>query len=196
MSAYLYEKVLVDKLQEITGDRRIRVISPDTSLMFLAQADKDKVKYPAVVLSRGAIELSSYRNQVAALKGQTTKIDKDNIITKAQLIPMRINWNIDVFTVDRYSCDEIIRELIFYFITHPRFYLNVPYGLDICQNFDIFVESEIQDNSDLADFNNRGEYFRETFSIYTDNAHLFTSHKQYPTYIDPIDVVDMNNQNN
>lgn len=182
MSAYLYDEVLVNKLREITGDSRIHIIDPNQAVSFLAQFDNDKVDLPAVVVSRGSIRLLDYRNQVVALKGQSVRRNSDdNLYVKAQLIPMRIDWNIDIFTVDRYTCDEIVRELVFYFTQQPRFEVRIPYQLDIVQNFDVLISPDIVDNSDLIEFPNIGERFRETLSIYTENAHMYSSHRQYST---------------
>lgn len=186
MSAYLYEKVLVDELRKISGDGRVSVIAPDQAIQYYAQFDKEKDKFqlPAIVLSRGQTTLVEERkNQVAMLNGQTSRLDNENIIHKGQNIPMKIVWQVDVLAVDRFTCDEIIRELVFFFTTHPRFYVEVPYDLNIEQNFDIFISPDIEDNSDLVDFPNRGEYFRETLTIFTDNAQLFSSSKQYPTFL-------------
>lgn len=189
MSAYLYDEVLVEQLRKLTGDNRIHVIPPEQSITYLSQFDKDRVTFPAIVLSRKSVSLLDYRNQVVALKGQTARVGSDNIIVKAKLIPMRIDWNLDIFSVDRYSCDEIVRELVFYFTSCPRFEVSVPYQLNIKQNFDVFVSPEIADNSDLVEFPNRGEYFRETLSLWTENAHMFSSHRQYPTFTAPdVDV--------
>lgn len=191
MSVYLYDEAVVNQLRKITGDDRIHVIDPSQSISFLAQFDKDKVELPAIVVSRGLVRLLDYRNQAVALKGQTARRNSDdNLYVKAQLIPMRVEWNIDIFTVDRYTCDEIVRELVFYFTTRPRFEITVPYDLDIVQNFDVLLSQDIVDNSDLVEFPNTGERFRETLTIYTENAHMYTSHKQYPT-VTKSDVVDI-----
>lgn len=191
MSIYLYEESIVNELREITGDDRIHIITPSQSISFLAQYDKDKVTYPSIVMSRGPINLGEYKNQVQRLKGETSNIDQDNYVVKAQLIDVRISWNLDIYTVDRYTNDEICRELIFYFTTHPRFTVKIPYGLDISQNFDIFVSDDVVDNTDLTEFPNTGEFFRTTITIYTENAHLFSSHKQYQVIGRP--DVDINN---
>lgn len=183
MSVYLYDKALIDKLKEITGDERIRIVPPELALSFLAKANKDNIQLPAIVVQRSNVSLNDIKNQYAYLKGQTVKITKDNTAVKMKLIPMRIQWSINVYTVDRLSCDEIIRELIFYFMTYPRFQVQVPYGLDYPQNFDVFIESEIEDNSDLVNFPNTGEYFRETITVYTENAHMFSSGQQYLTKV-------------
>lgn len=195
MSAYLYDQAVVDRLRKITGDGRIHVIDPDQAVTFLAQFSKDKVKFPAIVLSRKSVSLLDYKNQVVALKGQTARVGEDNILVKAKLIPMRIEWNLDIYTVDRYSCDEIVRELIFYFTSSPRFEVEVPYQLDIKQNFDVFLSPEIADNTDLIEFPNRGEFFRETLSLWTENAHMFSSHRQYQTFTMP-DVDANKNKSN
>lgn len=183
MSAYLYDEAIIERLRKITGDDRITIVPPELAINFLAQIDKDKVEFPAIVLSRGAITLNDTRNQVALLKGQTARFNSDNTVSKAKLIPMRMEWTINVYAVDRYSCDEIVRELVFYFATYPRFEVKVPYDLDIPQNFDVLLDPEIVDNSDLVEFPNTGNLFRETLTIYTENAHLYASGKIYLTRV-------------
>lgn len=193
MSVYLYEESLVKALREVTGDERIHIVSPDKSIEFFAQFDKDKTKYPAIVLSRGPLSLLEYQNQPVKLKGQTANIDKENYVVKAQLLNFRMSWNVDIYAVDRYTCDEILRELLFYFTMHPRFEVKVPYGLDIVQNFDVFIEDDITDNTDLVDFNNTGEFFRETFTIYTENGHFYYSRRQYQVFGKPdVDIIKSN----
>lgn len=182
MSAYLYDEALVSRLRKITDDQRIHIIPPEQMIDFTAQVSEDKVVFPAISLVRRGVTLLDYRNQVAALKGETAYIDSDNLIHKMRVIPMRIDWDINVYTVDRYSCDEIIRELVFYFITYPRFEVDVPYDINVPQNFDVFLSNDIVDNSDLLEFPNRGEYFRETISVWTENAHMFSTKLLYPVY--------------
>lgn len=197
MSVYLYDEAIVDRLRKVTGDSRIHIVPPDLSVSFFAQFDKDKVEYPAIVVSRGStinVNQGLY-NQVSLLKGQTVRLNSDeNTVSKIKTLPIRVEWNIDVYAVDRYTCDEIVRELVFYLMTYPRFSVKVPYGVDIDQNFDIVVSPEISDNSDLVEFPNTGEIFRETISIYTENAHLYSSHRQYLTRVAP--DVDVKNKNN
>lgn len=196
MSAYLYDEALVEQVREITGDDRIHIITPERAVQFLAQFDKDKVNFPAIVISRNpTMTISDYRNQPAILQGQTAKITEDNVVIKAQLVDLKLSWSIDVFAVDRRTCDEIIRELVFYFLTHSRMSVNIPYDLGISQNFDIQISPEISDNSDLVEFPNRGEYFRETITIYTENAHFFSSSRYYQTFITSKEEVDIPDEN-
>ena len=186
MSVYLYEESLVNKFKEITGDDRIHIITPDRAIQYLAEFDKDKVNLPAIILSRNSVRLNDIRNHYMTLKGETARIEEDATVVKAKIVPMTIAWSVDVIAVDRFTCDEIIRELVFYLLTNPRFYVDIPYDLDMKQEFDVFLNNDIADNSDLVNFPNTGEYFRETLTIYTDNAHFYSSQKQYPTFIVPI----------
>jgi hypothetical protein len=183
MSFYLYDEALVDRLRKITGDDRIHIVHPDQSVSFLAQFDKDKVQFPVIVVTRAPSATINPPNQVAVLKGQSVRINEDNTASKIKLIPMRLEWSIDVYAVDRYTCDEIVRELIFYFTTYPRFQVKVPYDLDVPQNFDVLLGTEVVDNTDLTEFPNTGELFRETISVYTENAHLYASKRQYLTKV-------------
>ena len=185
MSVYLYEESLVEKLRDITGDDRIHIITPDRAIQYLAEFDKDKVQLPAIVLSRNSVRLNDSRNFYGMMKGETARVEEDATVVKAKIIPITINWSVNIYAVDRFTCDEIVRELVFYFMTNPRFYITVPYDLNIRQEFDVFLDNEIADNSDLVSFPNTGEYFRETLTIYTDNAHFYASQKQYPTFIVP-----------
>lgn len=178
MSQYLYEESLVGELQRITGDGRIHIVPPDNSVSFLAQISKDKTKYPAIVLSRGPTSIQEEKNQYKALKGTTVKINDDSTVKKVKLIDARFQWSIDIFAVDRFTCDEIVRELVFFFTNHPRFVVKIPYGIDIEQNFDIILANEIEDNSDLLEFPNKGEFFRNTLTIYTENGHYFSARDQ------------------
>lgn len=188
MSVYLYEKSLIKVIREVTGDSRIHVIGPDNALSFISRLSKDKFQLPAVILSRGSVRLQEYKNQVVALKGQTARIEDEGYVVKAQLLPVHVDWKVDVYSPDRFTCDEIVRELVFYFVTHPRFVVEVPYNLGIDQNFDVLVEDEIEDNTDLVDFDNTGECFRETITIYTENAHMFSSRRLYQTSVDVEDI--------
>lgn len=193
MSVYLYDQALVDKLVSVTGDDRIMVIPPSDTISLLAQINKDKVTFPAIVVTRGPIKMfTDTRNQVAYLKGETARFNRDSTATKMKLLPIRIDWTINIYAVDRYSCDEITRELVFYLMTYPRCFVNVPYGVDIPQNFDLILDPNIEDNSDLENFSNTGEYFRTTLSLYTENAHYFTSGKIYLTKIEGTDQLDFN----
>ena len=182
MSRYLYDNALVTALRQVTGDDRIHLIDPQSAILFFAQVDHDKNMYPAIVLSRRPSSLLDYQNQVAKLKGQTLRVNEDSTVTKLKLLNARFEWQIDVFTVDQFTCDEIVRELIFFFTNNPRFQVTVPYGANIPQNFDVFLSPEIEDNSDLVEFPNRGEYYRETLVIYTENGHYFSTRDQMTTY--------------
>lgn len=184
MSAYLYDEALVAKLTKITEDSRIRVISPSDTISLLAQINKDKVEFPAIIVTRGPINLfQDTRNQYAYLKGESVKLNEDSSMTKIKVLPMRMTWTINIYAVDRYSCDEITRELVYYLMTYPRCFVQVPYGIDIPQNFDLILDNDIEDNSDLEGYMNTGEYFRETLTVRTENAHYFSSDRRYLTRV-------------
>ena len=185
MSVYLYEEALVERLRNVIHDDRVHIISPDLTSSFLAQFDKDKNHYPAITLTRNSVGIvKEMKNLPLMLKGNTSTV-RDGLIQKARLIPMRIEWSLNIYAVDRYTCDEIVRELVFYFITQPKFYVKVPYGLDIEQEFDIILDSDIADNTDLNDFDDKGELFRNTLNLWTDNAYLFSQGLNYPINVEP-----------
>jgi len=185
MSVYLYEEALVERLRNVIHDDRVHIISPDLTSSFLAQFDSDKNHYPAITLTRTNVNIvPELKNLPLMIRGDTSTI-KDGLIQKARMIPMKIEWSLNIYAVDRYTCDEIVRELVFYFITQPKFYVKIPYNLDIEQEFDVILSNDITDNTDLNDFDNKGELFRNTLNIWTDNAHFFSQGLSYPTSIEP-----------
>ena len=96
----------------------------------------------------------------------------------AQVMPIRIEYQIDIFTVDRVSCDAIVRELIFEIYKNPTLSINIPYSINSEHNFNIYLEDEIVDNSDTVEHVNRGVLFRNTLTMYTDDANLYYSDVQ------------------
>lgn len=101
-------------------------------------------------------------------------------VLKRYAIPIQINWQLDIITRDRESNDNLLRELIFHYINYPTLEITIPYGLDINHNFNIFFDSDIDDNSDIVNHMNKGEYFRSTMSLYTDDAYLWKSSLKPP----------------
>jgi len=179
MSIYLYEESLINELRKITKDTRVNIVSPELTSSFLAQVGKDKNIYPAVLLTRNSAEIVKELTSLpTVLKGDTATV-KDNLVQKAKFITVRVEWSLNVYAVDRFTCDEIIRELLFYFYTYPKFYVQIPYGLDIRQEFDVLLNPDITDNTDLNGFDDKGELFRETLTIWSDNVHLFSRGSQY-----------------
>lgn len=190
MSAYLYEDALIAKLRAILGDDRVVITDVNNIQNVIARIADDTVKLPLVTLSRTEwrIESAEFNHSAAFEGGLVDKKPHPDILqvqeTRLQFLPMRVSWAIHVWTKTREENDEIVRELFWFFITSPTLQVTVPYSVDISQDFNIFVESDVEDNSDISNHINTGEYYRQTINIYTDDAKLWKSSSRGLTFVD------------
>lgn len=192
MSVYFYDEAIVNSLKSITGDNRINIQPYDRVFSNIARDNEDVIELPLITLSRtGWSIIGERKSHFAKFEGALVKIEdppteEDELkLYRLQAIPIRISYVLDVWTKDRVDNDNILRELIFYYETHPELRVRIPYGLDIDHVFNIFIDPDIEDNSDISDQINHGEYFRQTLSIYTDDAYLWKASSRGPTIIDP-----------
>lgn len=179
MSVKCYDDAIVQKFREIFNDSTISILPPENAIRHIAQLSRDDVTLPMISTMRtGYSIVGSNVNHTAKMIGSFVRRDDDNNSIFAQTIPIRIEYQLDVFTVDRWTCDEISRELIFFFYQHPTLTAHFDYGLGIDHNFNIFLDDDVVDNSDTVEHVNTGVIFRNTFTFYTDDTRLFRSKKQ------------------
>lgn len=174
---HLYDDAVVNRFREILGDDSIMIVPPERAKDVKAQlSDNDEIKFPLITLDRTGWSVQSNRiNWSASRMGIADSISSNNKANILHAIPIRINYSLDVFTVDKVSADEIYRELIFYFLLHPTLMVNIPYGLDTEHVFNLFFNDDIEDNSDTVSHVDNGVLYRNTSTLYTDDAHLFAN---------------------
>ena len=178
MSVKAYDDAIINKFRSIFNTNSIYILPVENAIRFSAQLSKDNVKFPMISTTRlGYSVRNDYINLPAKTVGSFVTRDGNNNNIFAQTIPIRIEYQMDVFTVDRQSCDEIVRELIFFFAQHPTLIAHFDYGLNIDHNFNLYQNDEIVDNSDTVEHVNNGVMFRNTLTFYTDDARLFRSKK-------------------
>jgi hypothetical protein len=178
MSVKAYDDAIINKFRSIFNDNTIYILPVENAIRFSAQLNRDDVRFPMISTTRlGYSVRNSDINLAAKTWGNFVTRDGKNNNIFAQTIPIRIEYQMDVFTVDRASCDEIVRELIFFFAQHPTLIAHFDYGLNIDHNFNLYQNDEIVDNSDTVEHVNNGVLFRNTLTFYTDDARLFRSKK-------------------
>lgn len=155
------------------------VLPVENAIRFTAQLKRDDVTFPLISTTRlGYSVVGDNVNYNAKMTGSFVRRENDNNNTFATSIPIRIEYQMDVFTVDRESCDDIVRELIFFFLTRPTLVAHFEYGLDIKQNFTLLMNDDIVDNSDTVEHINNGVMFRNTLTFYVDDARLYMNNPQ------------------
>jgi hypothetical protein len=178
MSFGCYDKAIIENFQKLFNTGNVHILPVEDALRFTSQLNRDDVEFPLISTTRlGVTILSSEVNQAQKTTGHLVRRDGYNNNVFAQSIPIRIEYQLDIFTVERWACDEITRELIFYFYQHPTLVAHFDYGLNIEHNFNLFLNDEVVDNSDTIEHINTGVKFRNTLTFYTDDARLVRSKK-------------------
>lgn len=188
MSAYLYDEAIIADLRRVVGDSRIQIIPVDRVYDVIPRLSDDKITLPLVSVTRTGWSVSaSDTNHSAKYEGALNGIYcephkyNDPTVQKVQFVDMRLDYSVDVWTKTRQENDEFIRELFWYYMVSPTLQVHVPYDLDFDHNFNLYVSDDIEDNSDVVQHQFKGELFRQTINIYTDDAKLWKSSSRGPT---------------
>lgn len=173
-----YDEAVVSLFRKLFDDNRIHVSPPEQAIRFVAQLEDDNVKFPLISINRTNWSIRSGDiNWSASRMGLPDSLNSNNTANILHVIPIRIEYQLDVYTVDRVTNDEILRELIFYILLHPTLKVNIPYGLESEHVFNLFFNDDITDNSDTVEHINKGVLYRTTATFYTDDAYLFAKTK-------------------
>ena len=174
MSVFLYDKAVLDKFREITQDSRIYINPTDNVFRTVSMLDNDNVKLPMISIMRTGTTILDNVSYPLMKTGTLAKVNQDEeYFTRVQAIPIQINYLIDIWTKTRLDNDNIVREIIFYFFTHPTLQIEIPYTINVKHNFNLFLNKDIEDNSDVLEHKNRGEMYRQTLTMYTNDAYLW-----------------------
>lgn len=174
---YLYEEAIIADLRDQLGDSRVSILPPD--ILFRSISDlsgDDQVILPLISLSRVGYSFNEDpHNSPDTLDGSKFMEPTDNGTRYYQIqrIPITCRWQVDVISRSRLDNDNLVRELLFYYINNPTLRVKIPYGLNKEHKFNILINPDIDDNSDIESHASRGEYFRTTFGITCNDANLW-----------------------
>lgn len=179
MSIKCYDDAIVNRFRSVFDTNNVYILPVENAIRFTAQLNRDDVKFPMISTTRlGFSIVGDNVNYNAKMTGSFVRRDGENNNIFATSIPIRIEYQMDVFAVEREVCDDIVRELIFFFYTRPTLVAHFPYGLDIKQNFTMLLNDDIVDNSDTVEHINNGVMFRNTLTFYVDDARLYMNNSQ------------------
>lgn len=190
MACRYYDDILVEKLQKwLPSNTPIRVLGPnETNRFFKIHADdvNDSVfKLPMITLSRNkSIRLlSTIKNpksfdgltytkkavpnsDMTGYKGKDFENALKNIpekLYKFNVIPISIQYQLDIFTKTVEESEEYIRAFLFKLINNPSVKIIIPYNdLNIEHIANIRVLEEVSDTGD-----NAGKLFPDQFQRWT-----------------------------
>ena len=165
MSIRYYDEALVDKIKRWVKDPNLQIIKPEESTrLFEMVADENKdqpLSLPLISISRDrSIEIINTQKHI--------KIP-------ANVIPINVGYQIDIYTKGMIEADEYVRNFVFNFINYPRMKINIPYNnLNVEHVVDLHLDSNIADNSDIKEHLFADEFVRFTLKINLEGAYLFS----------------------
>lgn len=194
---YAYDKALVEDLRARFNSTPVDSQVNDTvqigpaGQMFsiLGTLNDDNVIMPFISLERLDWQLNLDRQGFQTFIGDKvyTRLDSKNtpVEVRAQAIPITINYRLSVWSEDRITNDALCREILFYYHLRPSLMVYVGHGINMKHKFNIYFNSGIEDNSDIANHNTNGTYFRQDMTLYTDDAYLWRANWQNKVEIAP-----------
>ena len=143
MSCVLYDNAIIADLRRLTQDTRI-YIEPTENVFGTVgklQGSEDHIQLPLISVARTGWSILNPQH-TQKFDGALLKSDLAKDYTqRIQVIPIQINYVLDVWSRTREENDDILRELIFYYNNHPEMEITVPYGADFKHKFNIFFKS-------------------------------------------------------
>jgi len=175
----LYDKSFVQLIKSWTENTDIHVYGKDeTQALFSLIADKNndkEIQLPIITIRRpGGYDLRTVHSAPPTRDGYKVFVD-DNVGVTANAIPIKIVYQIDVYTRYFEEADAYCRDLIFNIVNHPISYVTIPYNnLDLKHNYKMTLGAQITDNSDVVEGIIAGMFTRMTLEVEIEDAYLWS----------------------
>lgn len=195
MAIRYYDDAIAEKLQRwIPDNSTLRVLKPDeTKRFFEIHADdlKDRpFTLPIITLSRDK-DIEIIRNTKNSRTFDGLRLATDNtyydtalsgaantIADKTALlnvIPIKVNYQLDIYTKTYEEGDEYVRNFIFKLINNPTFTIEIPYNnMDYRHTANLRVMSTVSDTSDISERLFPGQFTRWTIQLELQDGFLFS----------------------
>jgi len=180
MACVYYDDLIVAKLKKWLPDNsNLRVLKPDESKRFFeltADDNKDnKFKLPLIAVSRNNdIELLLNIKNLKSFDGLTLAQSSDETV-KMNVIPIRLQYNLDIYTKTLEECAEYVREFLFKLINNPVIKIEIPYNNSHIEHIaNIRVLNTVSDTSAISERLFSGQFTRYTIQLEIQDAFLFS----------------------
>lgn len=181
MSAVLYDEALLNKIKGWVKDNKMKITGPNETrqlFQYLADTSNDKpIELPLIALRRDyRMDILNKNKRPMTFDGWRKDADykdskdktKGAAINQLNAIPIRLFYQLDIYTRLYEEAEEYVRNFIFNLINFPKLCINIPYnGANIKQEAYIDLNPEVSDNSDIPERLVVGQFTRKsiTFSV-------------------------------
>lgn len=193
MAVSYYDDAITFKLKTwIPDNSKLRVLKPDeTKRLFEIKADDSgdqPIKLPLITLSRKPeIELLSTIKQQKSYdglrivshgglgSGTSTSLSNPGITALMNVIPIKVEYQLDIWTKTLEECEGYVRNFLFKLINNPLIVIEIPYNnMDIRHTANLRVLPNIADTSDIAERIFKGQFTRYTIQFELHDGFLFS----------------------
>lgn len=197
MAIRYYDEALAEKIQSWVKDPRLTILKPEESTRFFEMTLDNKLDktltLPLISISRDKnIEILNTHKQAKTFDGFSA-VKSQSLAIPINVVPILINYQIDIYARHMSEADEYLRNFVFNFINYPKLEIELPYNdLKIRHKSNLHLDSNISDNSDIKEHLFPDQFTRFTLKIMVDDAYLFSTPAMSPTNleVEGLDVID------
>lgn len=198
MAIRLYDEAIVNKITSwipddtVQNKNKLTILKPDEATRFFEMTLDDikdqPLKLPLIAISRDKnIDILSVTKQAKTFDG-FSQVKQENVVMPLNVIPIRLGYQIDIYTHRMAEMDEYIRNFIFNFINYPKLQIKIPYNelaqdqfsIDLHHNAIINLDGVITDNSDIKEHLFPDQFVRFTLKLLIEDAYLFSLPARMP----------------
>ena len=171
---YLYDNAIVEDLNKSfnsdVANPVVKVVAPDQIVGVVAQVQDDEIKFPFVTLERpDAIDVNSNLTNFTMLhSGVSAVFDKEkNNYWNERAIPINLSYVLSVFTTNQADMDEIIRELMFKYLSMYFLSIRIPYESKREISFGVIIDGDsgISKQSSVSEYTSSGALYQSSITL-------------------------------
>lgn len=176
---YLYDSAIVDDLRDSFNTDNVNqpvvsVVPPDDIISIAAQVQDDKLHFPLIALTReDNIEIDKELSNFTRMhKGVATVFDSEkNELYYEKAIPIKLSYTLMCMATNTADIDEMIRELMFKYISQYFLSIKVPYESKRKIRFGVSADFEnIEWNSTTSNYLEEGKLHSAGIPLKVDGA--------------------------
>ena len=178
---YLYDKAICDDLQrsfnsEVAGNPVVRAIEPEGLLQLAAQIQNDEITFPCISVVRSkTYEIDTNRSNFTWMhRGVAKVVDLNtNNLYYERAIPITLSYTLNILTTNTADRDELVRELIFKYVSMYFLTIQLPYEADRKMRFGVIIDAEnIENNSGSLEGMTSGTLYETLIPLKVEGAVL------------------------
>lgn len=180
---YLYDNALAKNLSESIdcsseANSIVKVIEPEGVTDLMAQIQEDRVSFPLICLFRNEDNpIDTTRTNFTQMKrGIPVSFDNNkNNIYYEKAIPIELGYTLTILTTNTADMDEIVKELMFKYMSEYFISIDLPYEADRKLRFGVQIdENSITKKSGSLQYLKEGSLYQTQIGLKCDGAVLLS----------------------